>query len=61
MCGSYALSYHKLLLEHAQTLSSYPALTPTAFESRLRREFHELLLTVVTVTYANDYMTWTND
>ena len=60
MCGSYALSYHKLLLEHAQTLSSYPALTPTAFASRLRRELQELL-TVVTVTYANDYRTWAND
>ena len=60
MCGSYALSYHKLLLEHAQTVSSYPALTPTAFASRLRRELQELL-TVVTVTYANDYRTWAND
>jgi len=59
MCGSYALSYHKLLLEHAQTLSSYPALTPTAFASRLQREL-QALLTVVTVTYANDYRTLAN-
>jgi Ulp1 family protease len=43
MCGSYALSYHKLLLEHAQTLFRYPELTPTAFASRLRRELQELL------------------
>jgi hypothetical protein len=60
MCESYALTYHKILLEHAQTLSSYPALTPTAFASRLLRELQELP-SVVTVTYANDYMTWTND
>ena len=60
MCGSYALSYHKLLLEHAQTLSSYPTLTPTAFAIRLRWELQELL-TLVTITYTNDYRTWAND
>ena len=32
----------------------------SAFASRLQRELQELL-TVVTVTYANDYRTWAND
>ena len=60
MCGSCALCSHKLLVEHAQTLTIYPVLNTNEFAKRLQHDLKELLKTV-TVTYTTNYRKWTNE